>query len=74
VAVTLDEAKAAWRRSTGSAGWYGAFGSIVWHDPREGIVAVMMTQQSNAQLMSDFGNAVMQAITESRPTNRDSNR
>jgi CubicO group peptidase (beta-lactamase class C family) len=67
VAVTLDETKAVWRRSVGSAGWYGAFGTIVWHDPREGIVGVLMTQQSNPALQSDFGNAVMQAITQSRP-------
>jgi CubicO group peptidase (beta-lactamase class C family) len=65
VAVTLDETLAAWRRSNGGAGWYGAFGSITWSDPREGIVAVLMTQQSNAQLMSDYGNAVMQAIVKS---------
>jgi CubicO group peptidase (beta-lactamase class C family) len=67
VAVTLDETKAVWRRSAGSAGWYGAFGTITWHDPREGIVAVLATQQSSAALQNDFGNAVMQAITSSRP-------
>jgi CubicO group peptidase (beta-lactamase class C family) len=67
VAVTLDETRAMWRRSAGSAGWFGAFGTIVWHDPREGIVAVLMTQQSSAALQNDFGNAVMQAIVESRP-------
>jgi CubicO group peptidase (beta-lactamase class C family) len=67
VAITLDETKAAWRRSVGSAGWYGAFGTIVWHDPREGIVAVLATQQSSSALQNDFGNAVMQAITASRP-------
>jgi CubicO group peptidase (beta-lactamase class C family) len=67
VAITLDETKAVWRRSAGSAGWYGAFGTIVWHDPREGIVAVLATQQSSAALQNDFGNAVMQAITSSRP-------
>lgn len=67
VAVTLDETKAVWRRSTGSAGWYGAFGTIVWHDPREGIVAVLATHQSVPQLQADFGSAVMQAIVDSRP-------
>jgi CubicO group peptidase (beta-lactamase class C family) len=67
VAITLDETKAVWRRSAGSAGWYGAFGTLVWHDPREGIVAVLATQQSSAALQNDFGNAVMQAITASRP-------
>jgi CubicO group peptidase (beta-lactamase class C family) len=56
-----------WRRSAGSAGWYGAFGTMAWHDPREGIVAVLATQQSSAALQNDFGNAVMQAITASRP-------
>jgi CubicO group peptidase (beta-lactamase class C family) len=67
VAITLDETKAQWRRSAGSAGWYGAFGTIVWHDPREGIVAVLATQQSSAALQNDFGAMVMQAITQSRP-------
>ena len=67
VAITLDETKAVWRRSVGSSGWYGAFGTIVWHDPREGIVAVLVTQQSVPALQNDFGNAVMQAITTSRP-------
>jgi CubicO group peptidase (beta-lactamase class C family) len=67
VAITLDETKATWRRSVGSAGWYGAFGTIAWHDPREGIVAVLATQQSSAALQSDFGAMVMQAIVASRP-------
>ena len=67
VAVTLDETKAVWRRSAGSAGWYGAFGTILWSDPREGIVAVLMTHQSVPQLQNDFGSAVMQAIIQSRP-------
>jgi CubicO group peptidase (beta-lactamase class C family) len=65
IAVTLDETKALWRRSVGSAGWYGAFGTLTWNDPREQIVAVLMIQQSNAQVQNDFGNIVMQAITES---------
>jgi len=67
VAVTLDETRSVWRRSAGSAGWYGAFGTILWSDPREGIVAVLMTHQSVPQLQNDFGNAVMQAIIQSRP-------
>jgi len=67
VAITLDETKAQWRRSAGSAGWFGAFGTMVWHDPREGIVAVLATQQSSAALQNDFGAMVMQAITTSRP-------
>jgi CubicO group peptidase (beta-lactamase class C family) len=67
VSVTLDETKAVWPRSAGSAGWYGAFGTLTWNDPREQIVAVLMVQQSNAQVQSDFGAAVLQAIERSNP-------
>jgi CubicO group peptidase (beta-lactamase class C family) len=67
VSVTLDETRAVWPRSNGSAGWYGAFGTLTWNDPREGIVGVLMIQQPNTQVQSDFGNAVMQSITTSRP-------
>lgn len=68
VSVTLDETRAVWPRSNGSAGWYGAFGTLTWNDPREGIVGVLMIQQPSTQVQSDFGNAVLQAITQSRPT------
>jgi CubicO group peptidase (beta-lactamase class C family) len=67
VSVTLDETRAVWPRSNGSAGWYGAFGTLTWNDPREGIVGVLMIQQPSTQVQSDFGNAVMQSITTSRP-------
>jgi len=67
IAVTLDETKAAWRRSVGSGGWYGAYGTISWNDPREGIAAVLMLQQSVPAVQADFGAAVMQAIVTSRP-------
>jgi CubicO group peptidase (beta-lactamase class C family) len=67
VSVTLDESRAVWPRSEGSAGWFGAFGTLTWNDPREGIVGVLMIQQANTQVQSDFGNAVMQSITTSRP-------
>jgi CubicO group peptidase (beta-lactamase class C family) len=67
VEVTLEESVAVLRRSVGSAGWNGAFGTISWHDPREGLVAVLMVQQSSAPLRADFANAVLQAVTESAP-------
>jgi len=67
VEVTLDEARAPMRRSEGTANWFGAYGTISWNDPREGIVAVLMVQQSSQPLRADFANAVMQAITESAP-------
>jgi CubicO group peptidase (beta-lactamase class C family) len=62
VAVTLDSGKARWRRSNGSAGWYGAFGTMSWNDPREQIVGVIMLQQSASQVQVDFGAAILEAI------------
>jgi CubicO group peptidase (beta-lactamase class C family) len=67
VAVTLDETKARLRRSEGSAGWEGAFGTMSWNDPREEIVGVIMLQQNAGAVHLDFGNAILQAITESNP-------
>jgi CubicO group peptidase (beta-lactamase class C family) len=67
VAITLDETKTRWRRSNGSAGWEGAFGTQSWSDPREEIIGVIMLQQSVPQVQADFNNAVMQAITQSNP-------
>jgi CubicO group peptidase (beta-lactamase class C family) len=62
VAVTLDSTRARWRRSNGSAGWYGAFGTMSWNDPREQIVGVIMLQQSAGQVQVDFGDAILAAI------------
>jgi CubicO group peptidase (beta-lactamase class C family) len=62
VAVTLDSTKARWPRSNGSAGWYGAFGTMSWNDPKEQIVGVIMLQQSAGPVQVDFGNAIMRAI------------
>jgi CubicO group peptidase (beta-lactamase class C family) len=49
--------------SNGSFGWSGAFGTHFWVDPKEKIVAVMMTQGGSIQLTTDFEMAVMQAVT-----------
>jgi CubicO group peptidase (beta-lactamase class C family) len=67
IAVTLDETKARLRRSEGSAGWEGAFGTMSWNDPREEIVGVIMLQQNAGAVHLDFGNAILQAITDSNP-------
>lgn len=67
VAVTLDETRSRLRRSNGSAGWEGAFGTMTWSDPREELVGVLMLQQNVPQLQADYGVAVMQAITDSNP-------
>jgi CubicO group peptidase (beta-lactamase class C family) len=50
--------------SNGSFGWSGAFGTHFWVDPKEDIVAVMMTQGGSIQLTADFEVAVMQALVE----------
>jgi CubicO group peptidase (beta-lactamase class C family) len=54
--------------STGSFGWSGAYNTHFWIDPKEKVVAVMMTQIANdagrGEARLDFENAVMQAIVE----------
>ncbi len=64
VEVVVDAIKADSRRSVGSFGWDGAFGTHFWIDPKEKIVAVLMIQTANRDLHRDFENAVMQAIVE----------
>lgn len=48
--------------SEGSFGWSGAFGTHFWVDPQEKLVAIVMTQTSNREFLSDFENMVMQAV------------
>lgn len=64
VEVVVDAIKANSRRSNGSFGWDGAFGTHFWVDPKEQLVAVLMIQTPNRTLHADFENAVMQAIVE----------
>ena len=53
------------RRSAGSFGWDGAFGTHFWVDPKEQIAGILMIQRSvNAALNRDFENAVMQAVID----------
>jgi CubicO group peptidase (beta-lactamase class C family) len=51
--------------SAGSFGWSGAYGTHFWVDPKEKVVAVLMTQTSTTGLNVDFEDAVMQTIVES---------
>ncbi|MDG3003583.1 serine hydrolase domain-containing protein [Paludisphaera mucosa] len=65
VEVVVDPIKAATFRSVGSFGWDGAWGTQIWVDPREGIVAVFMVQATGVRaIQNDFGTAVMQAIKD----------
>ena len=62
VEVVEDAVQAGWRRSNGSFGWDGAFGTIFWVDPKEQLIAVLMVQRSGREVHHAFENAIMQAI------------
>jgi CubicO group peptidase (beta-lactamase class C family) len=52
------------RISDGSFGWGGVYGTYFWVDPKEEIVAVMMTQTSVAAMRAEFEGLVMSAIVK----------
>jgi len=64
VRVISDSGAAGTALSKGSFGWSGAFGTHFWVDPKEEIVAVLMTQGGSIQLTADFEMAVMQAVID----------
>jgi len=65
VEVVTDPIAASQRRSAGSFGWDGAFGTHFWVDPKEQVAGVLMIQRSvNTALNRDFENAIMQAIVD----------
>ena len=64
VEVMLDNVAANARKSSGSFGWGGAFGTYYWVDRKEQLAAVMMIQTPYSPLRRDFENAVMQAIVD----------
>lgn len=65
VRVVTDPAARNTLLSEGSFGWSGAFGTHFWVDPKEKLVAVVMTQTANMEFLRDFENMVMQAIVDS---------
>jgi CubicO group peptidase (beta-lactamase class C family) len=62
VRVVTDPAARGTYLSAGSFGWSGAYGTHFWVDREEDLVAVVMTQTSNREFLSDFENMVMQAV------------
>jgi CubicO group peptidase (beta-lactamase class C family) len=64
VRVIRDFGAAGSALSNGSFGWSGAFGTHFWVDPKEEIVAVLMTQGGSIELTADFEMAVMQAVID----------
>lgn len=61
--VTDDAARGTWL-SEGSFGWSGAYGTHFWVDPKENLVGILLAQTSNRTFLSDFENAVMQAVVD----------
>jgi CubicO group peptidase (beta-lactamase class C family) len=64
VRVVTDPIQRGTALSTASFGWSGAYGTHFWVDPKEKVVAILMTQTPNAEARADFEGAVMQAIVE----------
>jgi CubicO group peptidase (beta-lactamase class C family) len=64
VRVVNDPLQRGTALSAGSFGWSGAFGTHFWVDPKEKVVAILMTQTSTPGLNVDFENAAMQSIVQ----------
>jgi CubicO group peptidase (beta-lactamase class C family) len=61
--VTDAPARGTWL-SEGSFGWSGVYGTHFWSDPKENLVGILLAQTSSRTLLSDFENAVMQAVVD----------
>jgi CubicO group peptidase (beta-lactamase class C family) len=64
VRVINDAAQRGTLLSSGTFGWSGAYGTHFFVDPKEKVVAVLMTQTSTPGVNADFETAVMQSIVE----------
>jgi CubicO group peptidase (beta-lactamase class C family) len=64
VQVVLDAPRGETGRSNGAFGWGGAFGTMNWTDPAEGIAGVLMLQQNNREAHIDYERAIRQAIVD----------
>jgi CubicO group peptidase (beta-lactamase class C family) len=61
VAVMQDRKAAGWALPDGSFGWFGAFGSQVWINPKEQLVTILMIQTLEDSVQRDFETAVIAA-------------
>ncbi len=61
--VTDAAARGTWL-SEGSFGWSGVYGTHFWADPKENHVGILLAQTSSRTFLSDFENAVMQAVVD----------
>ena len=64
VSVVLDPVAAKSARGKGAFGWGGAFGTVSWTDPANGITAVLMVQQGSKGVSAGFENAIRAAILD----------
>ncbi len=62
--VIMDPVASRMRLAPGSFGWDGAFGTLVWVDPKDRMVRIIMMQTQTPQLQRDFEAAVMQALID----------
>ncbi len=61
--VTDAAARNTWL-SEGSFGWSGVYGTHFWVDPKENLVGIVLAQTSSRTFLTDFENAVMQALVD----------
>lgn len=61
VALVQDTRAAGWQLPDGSFGWFGAYGSQVWINPKEQLVTILMIQNLVYPVQRDFEAAVVQA-------------
>jgi CubicO group peptidase (beta-lactamase class C family) len=60
-AIVQDHTAAGWQLPDGSFGWFGAYGSQVWINPKEQLVTILMIQNLVYPVQRDFEAAVIQA-------------
>jgi CubicO group peptidase (beta-lactamase class C family) len=61
--VTDPPARTTWL-SEGAFGWSGVYGTHFWVDPKENLVGILLAQTSSRTFLTDFENAVMQALVD----------
>ena len=61
VALMQDRRAADWQLPDGSFGWFGAYGSQVWMNPKEQLVTLLMIQNLVYPVQRNFEGAVVQA-------------
>jgi CubicO group peptidase (beta-lactamase class C family) len=64
VRVITDSAAHSTWLSEGSFGWSGVYGTHFWVDPKENLVGIVLAQTSSRTFLTDFENAVMQAVVD----------